>query len=437
MVGHTCKSIGGIVMACKIVIGAQWGDEGKGKLIDILAQHSDIVVRSQGGNNAGHTVVAGNTKYKLHLVPSGIIYPGKICIVGNGVVVDPKSFIEEMNELKSQGVNTDLLIISDRAHIVFPYHKSIDGHQEVSRGNDDIGTTKRGIGPCYMDKVERIGIRFCDLLEPETFKQKVRLNVQMKNLIVEKVYNGEPFDSEEIIKEYLEYGEILKPHIKDTVEILHNALRENKEVLFEGAQASFLDVDLGTYPYVTSSHPVSAGVCIGSGIGPTAIDSCIGVAKAYTTRVGKGPFITEQDNEIGDFIRREGNEYGTTTGRPRRCGWLDAVMLRFAVLVNGLDGLCINHVDTIGKLEEIKLCVGYKRQGQLTYSIPASLEELDKYEPIYETFKGWTDTDISGCRKYEDLPENTKKYIKRIEEVSECRVKYIGVGPGRDDIITR
>ena len=424
-------------MACKVVIGAQWGDEGKGKLIDVLAEGADIVVRSQGGNNAGHTVVANDVKYKLHLVPSGIIYPGKVCIVGNGVVVDPKTFLEEINELKRQGINTDGLIISDRAHIVFPYHKSIDEHQESLRGNDDIGTTKLGIGPCYMDKVERIGIRFCDLLNPKIFAQKVKFNVEMKNLMITKVYNGQPFDSESIIEEYLGYADILKPHIKDTVEILHNALKKGKEILFEGAQASFLDVDFGTYPYVTSSHPVSAGVCIGSGIGPTAIDECIGVAKAYTTRVGKGPFITEQNNEIGDFIRREGNEYGTTTGRPRRCGWLDAVMLRFTVQVNGLSALTINHVDTIGKLEKINLCVAYNKDGKTTYSIPSSLEELQKCEPVYETFEGWKGIDISKCRKFEELPETAKKYIKRIEEVSLAPIKYIGVGAGREDMIVR
>lgn len=423
-------------MAGKVVIGAQWGDEGKGKVIDILAKDADVVARSQGGNNAGHTVIVDDVKYKLHLVPSGVIYPGKICIIGNGVVVDPKALLEEIEELQSQGVNTDSLMISDRAHIIFPYHRSIDGLQEDSRGGSDIGTTRRGIGPAYMDKVERSGIRFCDLLNPDVFAKKVRENVQRKNLIIEKVYGGTSFDAEEIIAEYSGYAQKLKKYIKDTVAILHESVKKNQNILFEGAQATFLDVDFGTYPFVTSSHPVSAGVCIGSGVGPTAIDECIGVAKAYTTRVGKGPFITEQDNEIGNFIREAGHEYGTTTGRPRRCGWLDCVMLRYSVLVNGLTSLAINHVDTIGKVKEIKMCVAYKKDGKLINNIPASIEELETYEPVYETFEGWGDT-IAKCRKFEELPLSTQKYIKRIEEVSECKVGFIGVGPGRDDIIIR
>lgn len=427
---------GGTDMGCNVVIGAQWGDEGKGKLIDILAKDADIVVRSQGGNNAGHTVIANDIKYKLHLVPSGIIYSRKACVIGNGVVVDPKALIEEMDELISQGLNMAGLIISDRAHIVFPYHKSIDTYQEASRGADDIGTTKRGIGPCYMDKVERIGIRFCDLLEPEVFAEKVRLNVAIKNKIIVNVYNGEPLDAEQIIEEYLKYGERLKPHIKDTIVELQEALESNKNVLFEGAQACFLDVDLGTYPYVTSSHPVTAGVCLGSGIPPHALGECIGVAKAYTTRVGKGPFITEQDNEIGDFIRREGNEYGTTTGRPRRVGWFDCVMMSFSVQVNGLTSLAINHLDTIGKLDKIYICTGYTKDSKTINNIPASLNEYSKYQPIYEEFEGWGDT-ISKCRSFEELPINAQKYIRRLEEGCGCPVKYIGTGPDRDDVIVR
>lgn len=424
-------------MPCKVVIGAQWGDEGKGKIIDTLSVWSDIVVRSQGGNNAGHTVVADSVKYKLHLVPSGIIYPGKVCVIGNGVVIDPKSLLEEIEKLNNQGIKTDLLKISDRAHIVFPYHRTIDGFQENSRGKDDIGTTKRGIGPAYMDKVERIGIRMCDLLDADIFMKKVRENVQRKNLLVEKIYGNIPFNADSIIEEYLQYGEKLRNYITDTVVLLHDALKEGKNILFEGAQATFLDIDFGTYPYVTSSHPVSAGVCIGSGVGPTAINECYGVAKAYSTRVGKGPFVTEQDNEIGDFIRREGNEYGTTTGRPRRCGWLDCVMLRFSVYTNGLSGLAINHTDTIGKLDKIKMCVGYEKDGKTINTIPASIEELEKCQPIYEDFDGWKDSDISECRTFEELPFNTQKYIKRIEEVSEAPVKFIGVGPDREDIVVR
>lgn len=423
-------------MSGKVVIGAQWGDEGKGKVIDILARDAQLVVRSQGGNNAGHTVVVNGETHKLHLIPSGILYPGKTCIIGNGVVVDPKSLLEEIEGLEKKGVSTENLFISDRAHIVFPYHRSLDGLQETSRGKA-IGTTQRGIGPAYMDKVERTGIRFCDLLEPENFKEKVRTNVLWKNILIEKVYGGATLDSDEITDQYLGYAEKLKHRIIDTSLVIYNALSQGKIVLFEGAQATFLDVDFGTYPYVTSSHPVSGGVCIGSGVGPTTIDECIGVAKAYTTRVGEGPFVTELFDKTGDFIREEGHEYGTTTGRPRRCGWLDCVMLKFAVRTNGLTGLAINHIDTIGKLDEIKICSGYEIEGKTIDNFPASIEKLEKCKPIYETFKGWSNTDISNCRSFEELPANTQNYINRIEVLSGAKVIMIGVGPGREDIIVR
>ncbi|HEY9062111.1 MAG TPA: adenylosuccinate synthase [Pseudobacteroides sp.] len=421
-------------MSTKIVIGTQWGDEGKGKYIDILAQDSDLVVRFSGGNNAGHTIVANGNKYALHLVPSGILHPGKTCIIGNGVVVDPAVLIGELRSLNEKGVNTDNLFISDRSHVIMPYHKVLDELQEKSRGNNSLGTTKRGIGPTYADKTERCGIRMCDLIDEKIFKEKVKSNLEIKNLIIEKVYGGEKLDADKIIEEYLEYAKILKKQITDTNFMLFTAISEGKNILFEGAQATFLDLDFGTYPYVTSSNPVAGGVCIGAGIGPTYINDVYGVLKAYTSRVGAGPFPTEQNNEIGDQIRELGFEYGTTTGRPRRCGWLDLVMIRYAARVNGLTALAINHIDTIGKIAKIKLCTSYKKDGVLINHFPASLEELAKCEPIYEEFDGWNE-DISDIREFNSLPANAKKYLSRIEEVVGVRVKLIGVGKERTNTI--
>ncbi|KNY28569.1 adenylosuccinate synthase [Pseudobacteroides cellulosolvens] len=421
-------------MSTKIVIGTQWGDEGKGKYIDILAQDSDLVVRFSGGNNAGHTIVANGNKYALHLVPSGILHPGKTCIIGNGVVVDPAVLISELRSLNEKGVNTDNLLISDRSHVIMPYHKVLDELQEKSRGNNSLGTTKRGIGPAYADKTERCGIRMCDLIDEKIFREKVKSNLDIKNLIIEKVYGGEKLDADKITEEYLEYANILRKQITDTNAFLFDAIKSGKNILFEGAQATFLDLDFGTYPYVTSSNPVAGGVCVGAGIGPTYINDVYGVLKAYTSRVGAGPFPTEQDNEIGDTIRELGFEYGTTTGRPRRCGWLDLVMIRYAARVNGLTALAINHVDTIGKLEKIKLCTSYKKDGVITNHFPASLEELSKCEPVYEEFDGWNE-DISDIRDFNSLPANAKKYLSRIEELVEVKVKLIGVGNKRTNTI--
>ncbi len=421
-------------MSTKIVIGTQWGDEGKGKYIDILAQDSDLVVRFSGGNNAGHTIVANGNKYALHLVPSGILHPGKTCIIGNGVVVDPSVLISELRDLSQKGVNTENLLVSDRAHVIMPYHKVLDELQEKSRGDNSLGTTKRGIGPTYADKTERCGIRMCDLINEKVFREKVKSNLEIKNLIIEKVYGGEKLNADKIIEEYLEYANILRKQITDTNAILFDAIGSGKNILFEGAQATFLDLDFGTYPYVTSSNPVAGGVCVGAGIGPTYIDEVYGVLKAYTSRVGAGPFPTEQDNAIGDKIRELGFEYGTTTGRPRRCGWLDLVMIRYAARVNGLTALAINHVDTIGKLEKIKLCTSYKKDGAIIRHFPASLEELSKCEPVYEEFDGW-DEDISNIRDYNSLPSNAKKYLSRIEEIVEVKVKLIGVGKERTNTI--
>lgn len=421
-------------MATRVVLGTQWGDEGKGKYIDMLAQTSDLIVRFSGGNNAGHTIVADGVKYALHLIPSGILHKGKTCIIGNGVVVDPAVLLDEISGLNEKGVSTDKLLISDRAHVIMPYHKLLDELQEKFRGENSIGTTKRGIGPCYADKTERCGIRMCDLIDEELFVQKVRENLEVKNLIIEKVYGGQKFDEKQIIDEYLEYARKLRPHVTNVNTILFDAIEQGKNILFEGAQATFLDLDFGTYPYVTSSNPTAGGVCTGSGIGPVNIDEVYGVLKAYTSRVGAGPFPTEQDNETGDKIRELGWEYGTTTGRPRRCGWLDLVMIRYAARVNGLTALAINHVDTIGKLPKIKLCVAYKKDGKEINYFPSSLKELAKCEPIYEEFDGW-DTDISNVKKVDELPENAKLYLKRIEEVVGVKIKLIGVGKDREQTI--
>ncbi len=421
-------------MAVKVVIGTQWGDEGKGKYIDMLARHSDLVVRFSGGNNAGHTIVADGVKYALHLIPSGILHKGKTCIIANGVVVDPAVLIEEINDLQKKGIDTSGLLISDRAHLIMPYHRELDKLQEEFRGSNNIGTTRRGIGPAYSDKTDRCGIRMCDFIDADEFAKKVRENLEVKNLIIEKVYGGKGFNADDIIKEYAEYAKILKSQVKDVNVIISDAIANNKEILLEGAQATFLDLDFGTYPYVTSSNPVAGGVCTGAGIGPIHVNEVFGVLKAYTSRVGAGPFPTEQANETGDTIRELGWEYGTTTGRPRRCGWLDTVMIRYAAGINGLTGLAINHVDTIGKLNNIKLCTAYKKDGEIITHFPASLKELAKCEPIYEEFESWAE-DISGVRKFEDLPENAKKYLKRIEELVGVKVKLIGVGKGREETI--
>ncbi|MBR7163600.1 MAG: adenylosuccinate synthase [Clostridia bacterium] len=423
-------------MATKVVIGAQWGDEGKGKIIDILAQQSEVVVRSQGGNNAGHTVEADGKQYKLHLVPSGILNPETLNIIGNGVVVDPGVLLEELDMLKAQGVSTDMLKIDLRAHIIMPYHILLDGLMEQARGKSDIGTTKKGIGPCYMDKAERIGIRLCDLLDPVIFEEKARENTDYKNKLITKVFGGEALSADSFIKEYLGYAERLRPYAADTTPMLYEAVKAGKKVLFEGAQGTLLDLDLGTYPYVTSSHPISGGVCVGTGIGPTLIDECVGVMKAYTTRVGKGPFPTELENETGEKIRQIGNEFGATTGRPRRCGWFDAVIGRFGVRTSGLTGIALNKLDTLTGLGDLQICTGYKKGDEIITDFPASLADLAKCEPVYETLPGW-DEDITGVRSFDALPENVKNYVKRIEELCGAKVIMVGVGPNREQNILR
>lgn len=424
-------------MPANIVVGTQWGDEGKGKIIDIIASRADVVVRSQGGNNAGHTVVNDGQTYKLHLIPSGILYKNTLCLIGAGVVLDPKDFLSEIDDLSSRGISFDNLKIDPRAHVVMPWHITLDGLSEKFRGNSDIGTTKRGIGPCYMDKYERCGIRVYDLVHPEVFAEKVRMTGKLKNKIITEVYGGEPHDIEAIIKEYTEYGKRLAKYVDDVSVIVYEAAKANKTIMFEGAQATLLDIDFGTYPYVTSSHPLSAGVCVGTGVGPMIISNIIGVAKAYTTRVGKGPFPTELEDETGETIRNKGGEFGTTTGRPRRTGWFDAVIVRHSVRVNGLSSLAINKLDTLGGIGDLKVCVAYKKpDGTVIENFPAALEELADCVPVYETLKGFDD-DISSCRSFDELPEACKKYIERLEELCDCHISMVGVGPDREQIIER
>jgi adenylosuccinate synthase len=424
-------------MSANIVIGTQWGDEGKGKIIDILASRAEVVVRSQGGNNAGHTVVSGGNTYKLHLIPSGILYPNTLCLIGAGVVLDPKDFIGELNSLHDKGISTANLKVDPRAHVVMPWHITLDGLSEAFRGGKDIGTTKRGIGPTYMDKYERCGIRVYDLIHPELLKEKATATGKLKNKIITEVYGGDAFDLNKVIEEYTEYGKILAPYVDDVSVLTYDANKEGKTIMFEGAQATLLDIDFGTYPYVTSSHPLSGGVCVGTGVGPKMITNIIGVAKAYTTRVGKGPFPTELNDEVGETIRNKGGEFGTTTGRPRRTGWFDAVIVRHSVRVNGLDGLAINKLDTLSGLGDLKVCVGYKKaDGSVIKNFPPTLEGLEDCEPVYETLKGF-DEDISECRNFDELPQACQDYIKRLEELCECKVCMVGVGPDRTQIIER
>ncbi len=423
-------------MATKVVVGSQWGDEGKGKVIDILASRADMVVRSQGGNNAGHTVKVGEETYKLHLIPSGILYKDTVCVIGNGTVIDPKVVLEEIDGLVSRGLSMDNLKIDKRAHIIMPYHIVLDGLSEESRGKADIGTTKKGIGPCYSDKTERCGIRLCDMLDEEKFAEMVKDNLEIKNKIIKYVYDGKELSANEIIEEYKEYAKRLKPFVADTSVLVYEAIKAGKEVLFEGAQGTLLDIDMGTYPYVTSSHPVTGGVCVGAGIGPTLIDDCIGVVKAYTTRVGKGPFPTELFDEVGDKIREKGFEYGTTTGRPRRCGWFDAVIVRYAVRVNGLTALAVNKLDTLADVGKLKICVAYKKGNEIIRDFPASIDELALMEPIFEEVDGFPGG-FENAASFDELPINAKKYIEAIERQCGCKVSMVGVGPSRSQNLER
>ena len=421
-------------MASVIIVGTQWGDEGKGKIVDYLADKCEYVVRSQGGSNAGHTVVVDNVKYKLRLLPSGILHKDKVCVIGNGVVIEPKVFLSEIDELIAKKVNISNLKISNRAHVLMPYHKILDALQEEDLGENKIGTTKNGIGPCYMDKASRLGIRICDLMDKDEFARKLKFNVELKNKLLKKLYNHEEINYEELLEEYLGYAERLKPYVADTAQILNDAIKSKKNILFEGAQATMLDLDHGTYPFVTSSYPSAAGACSGSGVGPRKIDHVIGVVKAYSTRVGEGPFPSELFDDIGQFIRDKGGEYGTVTGRPRRCGWLDACVLRYASYINGLDSIAITRLDILDELDKIKICVGYKYNNEILTWYPANLNILSKVEPVYEEFEGWK-TDTSSIREYDKLPENAKKYLKILSELVDTEISIVSVGAGRDQTI--
>lgn len=421
-------------MATAMVIGAQWGDEGKGKIVDYLAAKADVVVRSQGGNNAGHTVVTGGKAYPLRLMPSGIMYPGTICVVGTGVVIDPKSFLEEMEKLEAQGINAKHLQISTRAQVVFPYHIRLDEAEEMRKGSRKLGTTKNGIGPCYADKINRIGIRMCDLMDKEVFAEKLKYNVEQKNMLLEKLYDMEGFDYEQMLIDYLGYAEKLRPYVKDTNYTVQTLVREGKNVLFEGAQASMLDCDNGTYPFVTSSHPTAGGACIGAGIGPHMMQNIFGVVKAYSTRVGEGPFPTEQVNEIGDRIRDIAHEFGTVTGRPRRVGWLDARAVRYAAALNSFDYLAITRLDILDELEEIKVCVGYEYERKPVKEYPADLKFLSKVTPVYKTYKGWKEK-ISAIRDYDRLPALCKEYLADISKEIGVPIGIVSVGPSREETI--
>ena len=419
------------------IVGSQWGDEGKGKVIDYLATQADVVVRGQGGNNAGHTIVIEGKKFALRLIPSGVLNAQTINVIGNGIVFDPKGFLEEIETLNKENIDTTNIKVSDRAHIVFPYHKELDALAEEARGDNKIGTTKKGIGPCYMDKTERSGIRICDLMDKDIFAKKLKLQVDAKNKLVQGIYGKEAmFDFETIYNEYLGYADQIRKNVADTSVIVYDAIKAGKKVLFEGAQGTLLDLDLGTYPYVTSSHPTSGGFSIGAGVGPNMIKDVVGIVKAYTTRVGEGPFVTELDDEIGEQIRVQGREFGTVTGRARRCGWFDAVIVKYAARVNGITSISFMLLDVLSGFEKINICTGYKMGDKIITDFPASLEDLAKCEPVYEELEGWKD-DLTSVEKYEDLPENAKKYIARIEELVGVSIDMVSVGPNRAQTIIR
>lgn len=421
-------------MSAVVVMGSQWGDEGKGKIVDYLAQQAEAVVRYGGGSNAGHTVAVNGEEYKLRLLPSGILYKGTLCVIGNGVVVDPKVMLEEMDAMATRGIDVSGIRLSNRAHVVLPYHSLIDELSEELRGNSKIGTTKRGIGPCYQDKAKRVGIRVCDLMDKEEFAKRLKENLAVKNIELERMYNHAPLDYDTILKEYEGYAERLRPYVCDTIALLNDELAKGKKVLFEGAQATMLDVDYGTYPYVTSSHPVAGGIGIGAGVAPNKLQTVVGVVKAYCTRVGAGPFPTEQLNEIGEKLREAGHEFGTVTGRSRRTGWLDAFVVRYAGMLSGITHMAITRLDILDGFDEIKMCTGYKYKGELLNEIPASLKVLAEVEPVYETFKGWK-TSISDIRKYEDLPKEARVYLERMAEVTGIKLGIVSVGPNRDQTI--
>lgn len=424
-------------MSTYVVVGLQYGDEGKGKITDVLSAKSDYVVRFQGGDNAGHTVYAGDEKFVLHLLPSGVLQcPGK-CIIANGVVVNPKAFMNEIAQLESKGMRTDHIFISRRAHVIMPYHILLDTYREEEKGGTEIGTTKKGIGPCYEDKIARVGIRMVDLLNPEVLREKIEKNLKVKNSLFEKYFGKPTLNLQEIYNEFIEIGKALQSRIVDTEVELNEAIRDGKNVLFEGAQALMLDIDFGTYPFVTSSSPSTGGVCTGAGVPPTALQNLIGVSKAYTTRVGNGPFPSELDNELGEQIRKVGHEFGATTGRPRRTGWLDLVSLKHACMINGINNLVITKLDVLTGINQVKIVTKYKTEdGKIIDYFTSSTTKLYKYEPVYEELEGW-DEDITAIRSYDELPVNAKKYIEFIESYLGINVYLVSVGPERSQNIIR
>ncbi|MGA7935063.1 MAG: adenylosuccinate synthase [Kovacikia sp.] len=421
-------------MANVVVIGAQWGDEGKGKITDLLSKSADVVVRYQGGVNAGHTVVVKDQTFKLHLIPSGILYPETECIIGCGTVIDPKVLIGELDQLEKLKVSTKNLLISETAHVTMPYHRLIDQASEERRGDHKIGTTGRGIGPTYADKSERTGIRMIDLMDPESLRKKLRWTVEYKNVILTKLYELPPLDPQAIIDEYLAYADRLRPHVVDSSLRIYQAFQQKRNILFEGAQGTLLDLDHGTYPYVTSSNPVAGGACVGTGVGPTMIDRVIGVAKAYTTRVGEGPFPTELHGTMGELLCDRGAEFGTTTGRKRRCGWFDAVIGRYAVRINGLDCLAITKLDVLDELEEINVCVAYEVEGDRCYDFPSNSRQFARCKPIYKTVPGWKQS-TADCRSLADLPQQALDYLKLLAELMEVPIAIVSLGASRDQTI--
>jgi adenylosuccinate synthase len=420
-------------MANIVIVGAQWGDEGKGKIVDLLTRYADLVVRFQGGSNAGHTIVLKGEKFVFHLIPSGILYKNKKCIIGSGVVLDPAVLIQEMDEIKKRGYLRDdsQLMISEETHLILPYHRRIDAAREKTF---KIGTTGRGIGPAYEDKVARCGIRAVDLLDEKVFREKLEANLIRKNAYLTQVLNEKGFEFSEIFDEYLQYKNRLERYVKNTSLILHEEIKKGKHVLFEGAQGALLDVDHGTYPYVTASNTLAGNACLGSGIGPTMIKSVIGVAKAYTTRVGEGPFPTELQDELGEKIRQKGGEYGATTGRPRRCGWFDAVVVNHSIRLNGIREMVITKLDVLNDFGTIRICVGYRADGKVFHHVPSNLELLKRSEPVYEELKGWK-TEIKGARDFKDLPPDARRYLKRIEKLIGTRMTMISVGSERSETV--
>ena len=418
-------------MAGYVVVGSQWGDEGKGKVVDLLGSHVDMVVRFQGGNNAGHTVVVDGKKTILHLLPSGILNRDSLCIIGPGVVINPFVLLKEIDTLEEGGLKCDHIRISDRAHLLMPYHVYLDELMEQRAGNLKIGTTKNGIGPCYADKYTRTGIRVCDLRDWDVFQEKLKHTLELKNEEIEKIYHGDPFDYDDMVAQFAAIRERLLPMIIDATDKVNKALDAGKMVLFEGAQANMLDINYGTYPYVTSSSPTAAGVCTGVGISPKKLDRIIGVVKAYSTRVGEGPFVTELLDETGDSLREKGYEYGATTGRPRRCGWLDLPVVKQAVEINGLTDIALTKIDVLSGYEKLPVCVAYEINSKTYDTVPASLKDYAAAKPVYKVFDGWTE-DISEIRKFEDLPQNCQDYIRFIEEYCGTRIAMVSVSPERD-----